>query len=101
EGSTKALGRTAMPAVSGEFRVSFDYLYPAGTMSAYCLFASFDEAYRGPQLKQTGDRLSVSTVHGSWQLDPTLSADEWHHMDLDFGTDTVAVLVDGQRWTAG
>lgn len=101
EGSTKALGRTAMPAVSGEFRVSLDYLYPAGTMSAYCVFSSFDGEYRGPQLTQTGDRLTVSTVAGSWQLDQVLTADEWHRVDLDFGTDTVAVLVDGQRWTAG
>src|SRR5690606_20035564 len=69
-GSTKAFGRTKMPAVSGDFRISFDYLWPEGTMSAFVVFSSFDgSAYVGPQLRQTGDRLTLTIGDTTTELD--------------------------------
>jgi len=101
EGSLKAFGRTAIPATSGTFRISLDYLYPAGTMSGYYLFSSFDTAYRDPRIVQTGDELTVTTSLGSHVIDQRIAPDVWHQVVLDFVPGFVTVFVDGVRLTSG
>ncbi|MFW6600203.1 heparinase II/III domain-containing protein [Propionibacteriaceae bacterium Y2011] len=101
-GSLKAFGRTTMPAVSGDFRVTFDYRYPAGTMSGFLVYASFDGAYRGPQVRQNGDRLQVQTIKGQFPIDQPLAADTWHRFVLEFdAAGHVTIFVDGVRLSSG
>lgn len=103
EGSTKAFGRTAMPSVTGDFRISFDYLWPSGSMNSFSVFSSFDgSAYVGPRLLQTGDRLSVLIGDDRAELDQALTPDQWHRFVLEFSeAGTVTIFVDGLRQTAG
>ncbi len=103
EGSTKAFGRTAMPPVSGDFRISFDYLWPEGTMNSFSVFASYDgSAYIGPRLLQSGDRITVLIGEDSAELDQPLTADAWHRFVLEFtAAGALTIFVDGERQTAG
>ncbi|MGD7706330.1 heparinase II/III domain-containing protein [Microlunatus sp. Y2014] len=100
-GSLKALGRIQMPAVSGDFRVTFDYRYASGTMSGYYLFSSFDTAYRGPRLMQTEDRLVLASTRGVYNMDQPIAADTWHRFVLVFNAaGHVTIFVDGVPLTS-
>ncbi len=110
--SSYGRAHTKVPALSGDYTISFDYYYPsADALNDFWVFAAYsEEVIKGvdrelsggplsPQIKQTGARMTFTLDGKGYNLPYSFQGDTWYHLTLKFENGTFSFYINGVKQT--